>query len=325
MYRQALLSWVFPLSPLPKGLENSSDRADSKNVIDNRYELWMEAFRDLMYATYQGQCCAFYCLPPEGSPDSFVAFFMSDQVQGRSAVSACLSHSSEGMRRLLRADYDLQFTMPLNKSQISDDNMHSLKSDEHPDCPDGSSQSLILFSGREQVHGLFDFLLNECGKIYHKGCDVPILLSPVPFEGASIKRCLANHRNFKQKSNMSKIAPLGDPKDEELKPSFYQLEIEGIIPPWVVDRLCSTFRRTQVGQFDAHFQPLSTTSNLNVNGVPSKDAGGSTSLQRSSSVYGGGFWDTEECEKWFSCPSVTFKRSIVKIHSQNGIFRVTMK
>ena len=38
---------------------------------------------------------------------------------------------------------------------------------------------MVCFEGRDQVHGLFDFLLNELTK--SDDVDVPLLLSPTPF------------------------------------------------------------------------------------------------------------------------------------------------
>lgn len=43
------------------------------------------------------------------------------------------------------------------------------------------SKSLLCFRGWEQVHGLFDFLLNEAFRSFGEDADVPLLLSPVPF------------------------------------------------------------------------------------------------------------------------------------------------
>ncbi len=51
---------------------------------------------------------------------------------------------------------------------------------------DGRPASLLAFEGRSQVHGLFEWLLAEAAR--GDGADVPSLLAPVPFLGASIQQ-----------------------------------------------------------------------------------------------------------------------------------------
>lgn len=53
--------------------------------------------------------------------------------------------------------------------------------------PLDGSQSLLVFEGGLRVHGLFDFLLNESFRSNGDECDVPSLLAPVQFQGASLK------------------------------------------------------------------------------------------------------------------------------------------
>jgi hypothetical protein len=53
--------------------------------------------------------------------------------------------------------------------------------------PLDGSQSLLVFEGAERVHGLFDFLLNDAPAAHGDACDVPLLLAPVQFAGASLR------------------------------------------------------------------------------------------------------------------------------------------
>uniref|UniRef100_A0A2N9GAV2 Uncharacterized protein n=1 Tax=Fagus sylvatica TaxID=28930 RepID=A0A2N9GAV2_FAGSY len=60
---------------------------------------------------------------------------------------------------------------------------------------DSSSQSLLVFSGNKNVHGLYDFLLNYRSFLTSlTAMDVPLLCSPVPFQNAALSapevRCM---------------------------------------------------------------------------------------------------------------------------------------
>ena len=52
---------------------------------------------------------------------------------------------------------------------------------------DNNSQSLLAFIGNENVHGLYDFLLNHRSFLSSvASVDVPLLYSPVPFQNAPL-------------------------------------------------------------------------------------------------------------------------------------------
>ena len=50
---------------------------------------------------------------------------------------------------------------------------------------DDKAASLLYFDGRPQAHGLFDFLLHEA-ILSSEAVDIPTLLAPVPFIGATL-------------------------------------------------------------------------------------------------------------------------------------------
>jgi hypothetical protein len=398
MYLQSLLTWTFPLIPLQRQSRQQQQQEEerqiqksknSKSSHENgksieglmlmcperreRYHLWQEAFRDLLYSTYSGLCCAFYVLPPKGSSDRFVALFCCKNIQGRRKVSASFSHSSLGMRSKLKEDYGLVFSTPLmvggGKHSINsttttsglfgnrrrDQSRNVNPNDELEQGGNGgggegltnkeeSPETMLYFSGRENVHGLYDFLMNECGKTYHKGCDTPILMAPVPFEGASVKRFHPEYKNYKQ--NLYKVNKNwingGSEKSEEGKREarekleemgatqhFYQLHFtkeQHILPPWVVDRLCTTFRKTQNGQFEAKFEPVETTTKFNLSAVllETEDEEYDARME-SHSINTGGFWDTEESEKWFTHPGKLNHKCIRKVTSNKGIYHIHLK
>jgi len=171
--------------------------------------------------------------------------FAQKNVQGRRKVSASVSNANDGLCAFLKG-YGLEFARPL--------------------------ASLLYFSGREEVHGLYDFLLNEAGRTYHKQCDTPILLAPVPFAGASVKCFKPDYRNYRQikrgKKTGKKTGLEGLVGSEE-DGNFHHLEVCGVLPPWTVSRLAETFRKSQQdrGGFEASFEVDKRTKHLNLNVV----------------------------------------------------------
>lgn len=108
----------------------------------------------------------------QGSNKDFVAFFGASGVCGRQRVHAILTRSTAGARALLQ-NSKLGFAAPLMPEGVACENS---------DDPAASgTQSMLLFEGGVRVHGLFDFLLNESWRLLGDACDVPLLLSPVPF------------------------------------------------------------------------------------------------------------------------------------------------
>ncbi len=61
---------------------------------------------------------------------------------------------------------------------------------------DNTPQSALLLQGGRAMHGLFDVLLNETGfqPSMDEPCDLPTLLAPVPFDGATMYRPLLKVR-----------------------------------------------------------------------------------------------------------------------------------
>mmetsp|Transcript_19924 Transcript_19924/g.42203 ORF Transcript_19924/g.42203 Transcript_19924/m.42203 type:complete len:210 (-) Transcript_19924:872-1501(-) len=157
----------------------------------------------------------------------------------------------------------------------------------------GDGHKVLLFLGREQVHGLFDFLITTCGKTYHKQRDVPTLLAPVPFEGSSVKRYAGVYR---------KNTLLKHKHERGLQTFTLTFQDDGglFLPPWVVDRLCTTFRKTQssfsmTSDSGVDFKTTSLQCGGGEDGNNNEDV---NERGEERSEYGGGFWDTEECDKW---------------------------
>mmetsp|Transcript_12186 Transcript_12186/g.33801 ORF Transcript_12186/g.33801 Transcript_12186/m.33801 type:complete len:496 (+) Transcript_12186:305-1792(+) len=316
MFLQSLYTWIFPLNSFElsskfsltmaasEGNARGSSNTEAANMdanrdqerLDNfrilqqqrmmRFKMFREGLRDLVYSLYAGLCSAFYVIPPPGSSDSFTCLFQGRDIDGGRGVRATLSGASDGMIELLREEFGLEPVvcgLGERGKRIAD----KLK------MAGGDGHKVLLFLGREQVHGLFDFLITTCGKTYHKQRDVPTLLAPVPFEGSSVKRYAGVYR---------KNTLLKHKHERGLQTFTLTFQDDGglFLPPWVVDRLCTTFRKTQssfsmTSDSGVDFKTTSLQCGGGEDGNNNEDV---NERGEERSEYGGGFWDTEECDKW---------------------------
>ena len=339
MYLQSLYSWKFPLlslqgknhlgGPNAKAKPAIGNGADWDALVSHRLRVFREAARDLVYALYAGMCATFYVLPPPGSPDAFVCVFRAKGIEKKRRVSAVVTSARQGMVALMREDFGLD---PAEEEGARAEEEEAEAGDHGGlagSLAGGGGGQVLTFWGREQVHGLFDFLISTCGSVYHKGRDTPILLAPVPFEGASLKRYRGTYRKHALRQNELE-------KVETFCLSFQDEEDHMVIPPWVLDRLCATFRKTQ-GTFT---MTTETAPNLMVGLAPPPPSGGrrggnsrsihakmgheeeeldeDEAVAGDSQICGSGYWDTEELEKWES-PSAAFS----KVACEKGVFYLT--
>ncbi|CAH2062645.1 unnamed protein product [Thlaspi arvense] len=109
---------------------------------------------------------------------------------------------------------------------------------------DNSPQSLLAFSGHDNIHGLYDFLLNYRFNITSlSGVDVPVLYSPVPFQNAALSSPEVKCKAMKTADNI--CYPVKDvnaqdvPNQSSLAGFGYGIEIkDAYLPPWVVCSVC---------------------------------------------------------------------------------------
>ena len=141
---------------------------------------------------------------------------------------------------------------------------------------DNNSQSLLAFIGNENVHGLYDFLLNHRSFLSSvASVDVPLLYSPVPFQNASLHLperaeavCKPSIRavvqNLDSTENYSSIESTNVSYTVEIK--------EGFLPPWVINRIC-TAMGTSEENFEASFvtEPLSYGLNVALDAACEKE------------------------------------------------------
>lgn len=181
------------------------------------------------------------------------------------------------------------------------------------------TQSMAAFEGALRVHGLFDFLLNESFRCHGDDCDVPLLLAPTQFLHASLVSIPARQLGVAAAPAAAVGAQLQQQPQQQ-----HRMDLQGLLPPWVVDRLVGVLAVTQDAGFsmavDTH--PLT----LALNWRPSRSGGGGPAAAGEDEAAGGrgaaeaaaaaagrqtyddhaaresGCWDAEEARRWRAPP-----------------------
>lgn len=310
---RALHSWVYPQSPLPASVISALSLAEGggqMNFLSNRRETWEDSFRSLYYMLRKKICNIFYVCTTQ-----FVVMFTASD-SPKSAKRTChgyISQSTRGLRSLLR-EHDVCYSMPLchfkveeiapdDLIELSERDKHNSGQDQHLIAVsdlDNTPQSLLMFAGNQNVHGLYDFLLNHRSFLISLiDEDVPILYSPVAFENAALTapevRCKevrrADHMHFQsQESNIASEDNRGS------SPGIcYSVEIKGAyLPPWAISSICDVLRANGTS-FEASFTTQPTSVGLNV---------GLDVISRDSKPEGARD-DPEQNDKLFGVPNVT--------------------
>ncbi|XVF07479.1 hypothetical protein REPUB_Repub06bG0142700 [Reevesia pubescens] len=278
----ALHSWIYPQSTLPPSLMSvmvSAADGVEMDFLRKRHGAWEESFRSLYYMFRENVCSVFYVCTSH-----FVVMFTAADGSGRSRRSchAYISQSTRGLRSSLK-EHDVSFSMPLCHSQVeqvttedllelSEIEKHNLGQTRRMNSfsdVDNTPQSLLAFSGNQNVHGLYEILLNYRSFLtFLNAVDVPVLYSPVPFQHAALSapevRCMeikiADHGAFPQGSTL---------KDGHSMPISsaglcYSVEIkDSHIPPWIICNICSLMA-SEGRSFEASFTTEHTSVGLNI-------------------------------------------------------------
>ncbi|KAM0943594.1 hypothetical protein DsansV1_C13g0123841 [Dioscorea sansibarensis] len=267
-FSNALISWVYPQSSLPPSLISamamSTVRGGLIDFLSKRQQDWEDSFQSLYFMLRKGLCNIFYVYTSQ-----FVVLFVGGNFFGKNKLScnAYVSQSTSGLRSLLRK-HDICFSMPLCHAEVeraTEDDLVELSEIEKRNLGqwffhsslynvlidslsdvDNSPQSLLAFIGNENVHSLYDFVLNYRFFLNSlTGADVPLLYSPVPFQNASLSipqvRC-------KEMKRADLIVSSGRTNREDIEAISglssagvcYSIEIKDtILPPWVVCKVCA--------------------------------------------------------------------------------------
>ncbi|XAR64824.1 hypothetical protein NMG60_11008681 [Bertholletia excelsa] len=290
---RALHSWVYPQSSLPPSVISALTLSGAEGVqmdfLSKRQLAWEDAFRCLYFMLRNRVCDIFYVCTSQ-----FVVLFIGNGglKESKRACNAYMSRSTRSLRSLLRMNnlltwikvaLDIQFSMPLCYSkveQITAEDLVELSEIEKHNLGqihrqgsmldvDNSPQSLLAFSGHDNIHGLYDFLLNYRFNITSlSGVDVPVLYSPVPFQNAALSSPEVKCKAMKTADNI--CYPVKDvnaqdvPNQSSLAGFGYGIEIkDAYLPPWVVCSVCEALDSEGIS-FEASFVTESASVGLNV-------------------------------------------------------------
>lgn len=296
---KALHSWVHPQSMLPSSLISTMALSAARGSVaeseflSKRQSSWEDSFRSIYYMFRKRTCDIFYFCTQQ-----FIVMFMGGSLNGKmeNTCAAYLTRSTRGLRAFLKK-HDVGFSMPLcsmEVEQATTEDLHELSEfekinpgqtrvlDSMPDI-DNSSQSLLAFIGNENVHGLYDFLLNHRSFLSSVACvDVPLLYSPVPFQNASLYVPEVSCKQMKRAEAVCKPSTKAVVQTLDCTENYsseastnvsYTVEIkEGFLPPWVISRICAAIGASEE-IFEASFvtEPLSYGLNVALDAACEKE------------------------------------------------------
>lgn len=274
-------SWVYPQSSLPpSAISALSTEGVEADFLIKRQLAWQDSFRNLYYMLRKNACDIFYVCTSQ-----FIVMFIGGYYFGRTrrSCSAYMSRSTKGLRSLLR-EHDVSFSMPLCRSkaeQVTVEDLVELSEIERHNfgqtrrvasssAVDNSQQSLLAFSGNDNVHGLYDFLFNYRNSLTSlTGADVPVLFSPMPFQNASLSAPEVRCKEMKRADHVALPFQGYNMKGGELNqgssPSLcYSIEIkDAYLPPWVICNICAIMG-SEGRSFEASFTTESISTGMNV-------------------------------------------------------------
>ncbi|GLT96308.1 hypothetical protein SLE2022_139410 [Rubroshorea leprosula] len=276
---KALYSWVYPQSTLPPSiisvLASAADGVEM-DFLRKRQRVWEESFRSLYYMFRKNSCHIFYVC----TLHFVVMFTAADSLESsRRSCHAYISQSTGSLRSLLK-EHDVCFSMPLCRSkveQVTTEDLVELSEIEKNNLGqaqrqntfsevDNTPQSLLAFNGNDNVHGLYEILLNYRSFLTFLGAaDVPVLYSPSQFQNAAIStpevRCMEIRRDDLNKGCSSKN------RNCIVNPSTgvcYGIEIKDtFLPPWIISSICAVMC-SEGRSFEASFTTERTSIGLNV-------------------------------------------------------------
>ncbi|KAI3791625.1 hypothetical protein L2E82_05484 [Cichorium intybus] len=270
---KSIYSWVYPQCSLPptviSALTLTSKGEGQMDFLSKRQLAWEASFRSLYIMLRKNICNLFYVCTGQ-----FVAMFTN----ANGACNGYISQSTQSLRSLLK-EQDISFTMPLCNSKVeqatkedlfelSEIEKHNLGKTRRTTSlfdVDNSPESLLMFTDKNNVHGLYDFLLNYRFLLPSLNTlDVPLLYSPVPFANAAISTPEVKCKEVR------KIDHISVSNKSESNASYYTIEIkDSYLPPWIISSVCDVMKSNGDDTFEASFviEPMSIGLNIGVEGV----------------------------------------------------------
>ncbi|CAH9098910.1 unnamed protein product [Cuscuta epithymum] len=294
-----LHSWVYPQFPLPpsviSALTLSTSQEGQIDFLSKRQQAWEDSFRSLYYTLRKNKCDIFYVCFAQ-----FVVMFIGSGSlkENKRVCNAYISQSTRVLRAHLKK-HDACFSMPLCDAKVEEVSMEdlfelseiekqNLGKTTHPDAlahVDNSPQSLLAFSGNENVHALYDFLLNYRYFLTSlTGMDVPLLCSPLPFENSALSAPEVRCKEVRRVDHMSippskNSARAGEPSPGHSPGICYSMEVKDrYLPPWIISSICYAVC-SHGTSFEASFVTDPVSVGLNIG---SKDVIGESSILEGS-------------------------------------------
>ncbi|KAL9332178.1 hypothetical protein ACSQ67_001788 [Phaseolus vulgaris] len=279
---EGLHSWMYPQSTLPPALISVLSSSTSDGDLDflrKRQVAWEESFRDLYYMLRKDICGLFYVCSAQ-----FIVMFTGGDSSGKSKCScnAYISQSTQGLRSLLR-EHDVCFSMPLCHSkveQVATEDLVELSEIEKQNLGqirrlrsfsevDNSPESLLVFRGNNNVHALYDLLLNYRFLLTSlSSMDIPVLCSPVPFRNSALSypdiKCTETRRAEDIAASYNGSIWKDGESIQGSSDGLCTIEIkDALLPPWIISRICALMA-FEGSSFEASFSTDFNSIGLNV-------------------------------------------------------------
>lgn len=276
-YKRALQSYSFPDDPMDQSdVAAATSTKSGISRMGRRRERWESAFFSLYTKLQDGGLDVFYYISPQGTKRcDFTALVRGPGISGSDCLTATVSRSTAALRGLLAAE-GVRFSMPFatGKEVATDSDACSRGQHEAATAAtdfDGTPASALALSGALAVGGLFQVLDmgggsgSDCGTLFEAGCDVPMLLAPMPFVHATLPALQPQVRYSSLRAAM-------DHNKRQRLPGYqapkFKVQLDGIIPPWVADRLVLALASLQEFNMSASFDTLWHSCSLNAPPLP---------------------------------------------------------
>ncbi|KAJ9527145.1 hypothetical protein QJQ45_025381 [Haematococcus lacustris] len=246
--------------------------AGGARLLATRLDAWRRALASGYMAVRHGLSSGLYVNSAEvgegatgGSRHPVCILFTGPGTRGSRAPQALMSHSSTALRAKLAAA-GLDFSLPLahttnvaaghhngcaGELQGGEEAGEKAGAGKQVAVKDGKPQSLLLFKGAAAVHGLFDWLIQDAGFVAQSvadlAADLPLLLAPVPFEGATLHQpavksmTMAASATSYSHDHVNAAQPAAQTQGGP-GTFCHVLELAGPLPPWTLTRVCAALQ-----------------------------------------------------------------------------------
>ena len=280
--QRALLSCLHPQDKWSNALVRAAKASDA-SLWHERVKRWRQAFSSAFFNLRSGRSDMLYCVFHQ----QFVVLFCAPGIRGENEPTATLSRSTRALRGMLER-WAIRFTRPQQQRHSHDRQSGGL------DDP----SSLLRVEGACNVHLLFSCL--RATFTDNENRDIPTLLAPTSFlHGAMCPTTMRyRRRQLPSSTSITATAAAFDDRDQqaddaerdgereqgrnvndgqEQPQKVHSVEIEGMVPPWVVLRTVTIFKEL-FRSFEMDARSMPTSVGLNCTGEENRGRGGHKTL-----------------------------------------------